>query len=319
MAHTPARRAAVLGAAIALLALSLSPGLAEARAGRGGSFGSRGARTWSAPPSTSTAPSYVSPMERSLTPRTAPAPAPGFAPGMQGAPARSGFTSGLLGGLLGAGIGGLLLGHGFFGSGAHGGLGFLGFILQLLILYFIVRWLWRRVFGRGMQPAVAGMARMGHPAAMGGVAGPAGAGPGRGGPGAGAVAIGPQDYQAFERTLQAVQAAWTARDLGALQQLATPEMVAYFNEQLSELASRGLRNSVTDVRLEQGDLAEAWTEGGREYATVAMRFSMLDVTQDAAGRVVEGDATTRSVATELWTFVRTPGGRWLLSAIQQAR
>jgi predicted lipid-binding transport protein (Tim44 family) len=76
---------------------------------------------------------------------------------------------------------------------------------------------------------------------------------------------------------------------------------------------------VTHVKLEQGDLAEAWSEGGREYATVAMRFSSLDVTRDSAGRVVDGDVAQRSMATELWTFVRTPGGRWLLSAIQQAR
>ncbi|HYZ61478.1 MAG TPA: TIM44-like domain-containing protein, partial [Acetobacteraceae bacterium] len=50
-----------------------------------------------------------------------------------------------------------------------------------------------------------------------------------------------------------------------------------------------------------------------------MRFSMVDVTRDSAGRIVDGDPNERTMATELWTFVRTPGGRWLLSAIQQAR
>jgi predicted lipid-binding transport protein (Tim44 family) len=50
-----------------------------------------------------------------------------------------------------------------------------------------------------------------------------------------------------------------------------------------------------------------------------MKFSMTDVTVDSAGRVVEGDPTLRTQATELWTFMRTPGGRWVLSAIQQAR
>ena len=34
---------------------------------------------------------------------------------------------------------------------------------------------------------------------------------------------------------------------------------------------------------------------------------------------VAGSDTTRSQATELWTFLRSPGGRWVLSAIQQAR
>ncbi|MDT7952303.1 MAG: TIM44-like domain-containing protein, partial [Acetobacteraceae bacterium] len=121
------------------------------------------------------------------------------------------------------------------------------------------------------------------------------------------------------RTLQEVQAAWSAQDLRHLQAVASPEMVSYFSEQLSEQASRGVRNTVTDVKLDQGDLSEAWSEGGRQYATVAMRFSMIDVTRDASGRVVEGDSVQRTSATELWTFVRSPGGRWLLSAIQQTR
>jgi predicted lipid-binding transport protein (Tim44 family) len=76
---------------------------------------------------------------------------------------------------------------------------------------------------------------------------------------------------------------------------------------------------VSDVRLDRGDLAEAWRESGRDYATVAMRFSMIDVTRDAAGRVVDGSPAERVTATELWTFLRVPGGAWVLSAIQQAR
>jgi predicted lipid-binding transport protein (Tim44 family) len=78
-------------------------------------------------------------------------------------------------------------------------------------------------------------------------------------------------------------------------------------------------NTVTDVRLESGDLAQAWAEGGREYATAAMRFSMIDVTRDASGRVIDGSLLEHVTATELWTFVRSSGGQWILSAIQQAR
>ena len=307
-------RSTSLVAALAVAALTLAPSLADARAGGGSSFGSRGSRTYSAPPSTSTAPS-MAPMERSITPRTAPSPSYGGAPYGAPAPARSGFASGLLGGLLGAGIGGMLFGHGFFGGGA-GGFGFIGFLLQLAIFYFIARWLFRTFFRR---PALAGMggsfARMGQPAPgmMGGGAMPPSA------PQSAPVAIGPGDYQEFERTLQEVQAAWSAQDLRHLQTIASPEMVSYFGEQLADQSSRGVRNTVTDVRLDKGDLSEAWSEGGREYATVAMRFSMLDVTRDASGRVVDGDPAQRTAATELWTFMRAPGGRWLLSAIQQGR
>ena len=69
---------------------------------------------------------------------------------------------------------------------------------------------------------------------------------------------------------------------------------------------------------EQGDLAESWGEHGMEYATVAMRFSAIDITRDRSGRTVEGDAATRSMITEIWTFARRPSDRWVLSAIQQA-
>ncbi len=71
--------------------------------------------------------------------------------------------------------------------------------------------------------------------------------------------------------------------------MVTPEMVGYFSEQLSANASRGVENKVDAVKLEQGDLSEAWSEGGIDYASVAMRFSMIDVTRRIAdGTIVEG-------------------------------
>jgi predicted lipid-binding transport protein (Tim44 family) len=76
------------------------------------------------------------------------------------------------------------------------------------------------------------------------------------------------------------------------------------------------------VKLLQGDLSEAWREGGSDYATVAMRFSLVDATVDrASGKVVSGDRTHPTEATELWTFRRDDRARadgWQLSAIQQA-
>ena len=50
-----------------------------------------------------------------------------------------------------------------------------------------------------------------------------------------------------------------------------------------------------------------------------MRFSMIDVTRDASGRVIDGSLREHVTATEMWTFVRSSGGQWILSAIQQAR
>ena len=302
-------------ALIPALALVLAPGLADAKALGGASAGSRGANTFSAPPSTNTAPSGAMPMQRTMTAPSAPAAgarAPGMAP--QPMAPRSSFASGLMGGLIGAGIGGMLFGHGFMGGGL-GMMGFLGLLLQIFLVVMIVRFLYRMYMG-SRTPALAQgpdvYARQAQPNAM----------PPMGGGSAGGlppITIGPQDYQTFEQLLQGIQTAWSNQDMNGLRAMATPEMVSYFNEQLSEMASRGVRNVVGDVKLQSGDLAEAWSEGAREYATVAMRWSMTDVTMDRTGRVVDGNPNEHVVSTEIWTFVRARGGTWVLSAIQQAR
>ena len=147
------RRASLMFAAIATLSLALAPGFADARAGFGRSFGSRGGMTWSASPSTSTAPYGAQPMQRSFTP-SASSPGYGYGAPAYGYGARSGFTSGLMGGLIGAGLAGLLLGHGLWG-GMMGFGSFLGLLLQILLLVLLVRFL-VRLF-RGPSPIFAGV------------------------------------------------------------------------------------------------------------------------------------------------------------------
>ena len=146
-------------AAILALLVALAPGLALARVGGGGSMGSRGGMTFSAPPATSTAPFSAAPMQRSFTPNT-PSPsygaqAPAFAGGgnNRGLGGRGAFTSGLLGGLVGAGIGGMLFGHGMFG-GIDGGGSIIGLLIQLALIFFVGRWVLRLVMNR--QPMFAG-------------------------------------------------------------------------------------------------------------------------------------------------------------------
>lgn len=318
------RRSSKFFALLLAVALAVAPGLAFARAGSGSSFGSRGSRTYAAPGGTSTSPYGGAPMQRSLTPQS---PGGGYGNpysrpygtgyGGFGGFGRHPFMSGLMGGLLGAGIGGLLFGRGLFG-GISGFGGFLGLLLQILLIVLLVRWLFRLFAGR--RPAMAGGA-MGGLFARGMNAQPGyGGGQPRGpGPSSRPITIEQVDYLAFEQNLKLVQQAWSNHDLNTMRQICTPEMVSYFAEQMAEQTSRGQRNTVSSVQLDQGDLAEAWSEGSREYATVAMRFSMIDVTRDAAGRVVDGSPNERVSATELWTFVRSPGGRWILSAIQQGR
>ncbi|HEY0293419.1 MAG TPA: TIM44-like domain-containing protein [Hansschlegelia sp.] len=296
-------------------AMALAPLDADARAGRSMSFGSRGSKTFSAPPPTATMPG-AAPIQRSIT---QPGAAIGAPSAMQ--PARRGFFggglgAGLMGGLLGAGLFGLLAGNGLFG-----GLGSLssvfGLLLQIGLIFIAVRFVMSWLARRNAQPS---------PAAAGG---PSNFGfSGFGGGSRDRPDVAPQpaapltlekaDFDVFERMLSEVQAAWSGEDLGRMRAISTPEMVETFADDLAEDASRGVVNRVRDVKLLQGDLAEAWREGGRDYASVAMRYSLIDLTEDrATGRIVDGDPQTPIEATELWTFVRSRGGNWLLSAIQQ--
>src|SRR5688572_30755563 len=90
-------------AALGFLALAV----AEADAARrsGGGFGSRGNRTYQAPPPTQTAPNTVAPINRSVTQPQAQRPGTvGQATQPGGFLNRGGFMGGLMAGFLGAGL-----------------------------------------------------------------------------------------------------------------------------------------------------------------------------------------------------------------------
>jgi len=308
-----------LCAVAAVLAFAMTD--ADARAGRGGSFGSRGSQTFSAPPSTTTSPG-ARPIERSMTQPGQPGGMfaqrpPGSSP-MGGFFNRPGFLGGLFTGFLGAGLLGMLFGHGFLG-GLGGFASMLGLMLQigLIVIIGYLVWTW---WQRRSQPALAS-----GPALRNYASGDARPQMGFGGgatasharaSGTDEVGLTPDDFNAFEKTLGEVQSAYSAEDLARLRRLVTPEMLSYFSEELSENASKSVVNRVSDVKLLQGDLAEAWREGATDYATVAMRFSLKDETVERdSGRVLQGGPDE---ATEVWTFMRVRGGHWLVSAIQQS-
>lgn len=309
-----------------VLALTLAAGFsadAFARAGGGGSFGSRGGFTFNPPSSTMTAPGGASPFQRSWTSPNQSifrpnAGAVGGRGGMFG-----GFGGGLMGGLLGAGLIGMLFGHGF-GGGLGGGMSFIGLLLQLALLYFLFKFVMSFLRGRrAAQGSAYSPASPPGPPPFGG-ANPQGGfgGFGGGAPQASKLDIGPADYAAFEERLGAIQAAYSNEDMNALRAMTTPEMASWFGGDLAENARRGVVNKLSNVAFLQGDLSEAWREAKAEYASVAMRFSLNDAMLDrATGRVVSGDLATPQQATEIWTFTRPPGGGpgdWKLSAIQQA-
>jgi predicted lipid-binding transport protein (Tim44 family) len=282
---------------------------ADARIGGGVSSGSRGARTFSAPPSTSTAPNVAQPFNRTTT-QPSPAGTPvggGFfnRPGM-------GLFGGLAAGFLGAGLFGMLFGGGLFG-GIGGLSSIIGLLLQIGLIVMLVRfamsWWQRRhetaaAFAGGPSPL--GAQATFRPAMGFGF-----------GSGSAPLEILPQDYETFERLLGELQTAWSNEDIARLRTLATPEMVSYVAQDIADHKARNVVNTVSNVKLLQGDLAEAWREGDTDFASVALRYSLIDKTIDrASGRLVKGSEQPTEV-TEVWTFLRERGGNWQLSAIQQ--
>lgn len=305
--------------------LLLVPVVAEARLGGGKSFGNRGTRTEQAVPRTNTAPMGAQPMQRSQTPSANPAAAaPGAAAAAQAARPSMARTMmmGLGAGLLGAGLFGLLSGAGFGGL-----MGFLGLLFQVALIGGLI-WLALRFFRRrseqqpataagpslsrvmdrpqpGPVPAAAGLASASQPATA--------ASQSESSP----LTLSDADFDAFETLLREINEAYSNEDERGLRSRTTPEVFNQFDEDLSNNARRGLADRVSDVKLLQGDLAEAWSEDGFDYATVAMRFSLISALYDRnSGRVVEGDPKVPQEITELWTFVRSSGGPWKLSAIQ---
>lgn len=325
----PTRPTRLSAAAMLMLSLGgLAATAADAR--RGGSFGSRGARTYAAPRQTYNSPRAVAPVERSMTPRSQAQAAPGYgarqAQAARPAGSRFGGLGGLGGGLLGGLIAGGLIGH-FFGGGWNAGWGgggagggMLAALLQLALLGGLV-WLVVGLFRRRPQPAAAGYA----PAMTrdAGAAPPeprfAAAAPRAPDTDSGTdIAITAADQREFEALLGDVQEAFGREDHARLRQLTTPEIMSYLSEELSRNATRGVRNEVRGTRLIDAEVSEAWSEGAADYATIAFRYESVDVMRDrASGAIVEGSDERATETLEYWTFVRDGAG-WKLSAIQEA-
>ena len=258
-------------AVVAALALRSLPLMRDRR----GSSGSRGGRTFSAPAATQTAP-RAAPIERSMTQPARPAAAVGQAAGA-GAAAKPGllgggmFGGGLLGGLaagfIGAGLFGMLFGHGFMG-GMGGFASILGLLLQIGLVAD------RRPAGLGLVAAPQCSRRWPAARRSATTCRTAGRMPAASRlrlwrrwsaqpPADEPIEVTPADFDAFEKLLGDIQTAYGKEDLAALRAHVTPEMLSYFSEELARNASRGVINQISDVKLLQGDLSEAWREDQR--------------------------------------------------------
>lgn len=294
---------AVLLSAFSLMAV----GTAEARFG--GSFGSRGYRTYQTVPATPTVPKTTGPVQRSTT--TAGTTSTGYGSSF-GRPGLFGGLGGwLVGGLLFSGLFGMMFGGGFGGIG-----GVFSLLIQLVILGFVLRWVFRRFGG---QPAPAGGYGNPYSSAARPDWQPSGATSAPSSRGRDEIGVTNADLNVFEQRLAEMQSAYSREDYDALRRITTPEVMSYLTEELAQSAAKGLRNEVFDVKLVSGDIAESWREGHLDYATAALRYESRDIMRErATGKLVSGEDSVIE-RSEVWTFVRNGrSGNWIISAIQEA-
>jgi len=320
---------------LVLLALAV-PHPADARAGSGGSVGSRGSHTDSTPQG-------ATPIQRSVTPQPSATPRPqsGYNAPPMGTPAASPsffgahpFLASMAGGFLGAGLFNMLFGHSAMAgtpgvdpsavAGAGGGMGMLLPLLLIGGLGFLAYKLFSQRSGQASgfaSPFATPFTAMNAPQADASFAGAMPMGGDQGTP----LALTSGDYQAFPPLLEKIQTVWGTADMDHLRQYLTPEMLHYFSQELAANTSRGLVNKIEQVKPLSGDLIEAWSEDVMDYATVRLKWSAvdylarLDKQPTDADYVASGSATTPVEAEEVWTFTRAQnGGHWVLSAIQQA-
>jgi predicted lipid-binding transport protein (Tim44 family) len=296
---------------------------AWARAGGGGSSGSRGSRSFSAPMRPGPSPS--SPSREAMPPSSFQRPAP----------QRSGWMSGLMGGIGGFLLGGLLgsMLFGGMGHGLFGGIGFMEILLIAGILYFVFAYLRRRqqsasASSYGYTPpresdtgywqsgsTSAPSATMNEPDASGDLE-----------RGLGYIrqmdaAFDPRRFSDTAADIFfRVQGAWMARDMTPVRDVLSPEMYEAMQKDCERLRAERRIDRMENIAVRSVDVTEAWQESGRDYVTVRFLASMLDYTIDEqTNQVIEGSRSEPVKFEEYWTFVRPVGPNpWRLSAIQQA-
>jgi predicted lipid-binding transport protein (Tim44 family) len=302
---------------------------AWARVGGGGSFGSRGSRTFTAPRSTP-APAPVAPSQGTRQYGSPAAPAPASSPFGGGGFLRS-MAGGLAGGMLGAM---LFRSLGFAGGegagGMGGGIGLMDILLIGALLYGIY-WFIKRRRSETAAEAPAGTYYRESPAGGFGQSVPA------------APAYEPaaqeNDVETGLRHLRQmdpafdarrftdgcldhffrIQGGWANRDLSGVRDLLTDEIYGMFSTEAQQLKAKKRINRLENIAVRTVEIAEVWQEKGEDFITVNIYANLLDYTVDEqTGEVLSGSRTEPVKFNEYWTFTRPVGAHpWKLSAIHQ--
>jgi len=305
---------------MSIMATLFMVGDAAARAGGGGSMGSRGSRSYSRPASPSTAPSPYQ-----ATPQQARPVSP--QPFSQPQPAGGSFLRSMAGGMVGGMLGGMLFrSMGFGGGGMGGGGGGIG-IFDILLLAGIGYLIYRFVKSKRQAAEQGGYSGYSSQPSN--------------------YDISPQqtivstqddldrglshirqmdagfDEERFTDQVMdqffKIQGAWMNRYLASVSALLTDQMRRTFQDDIDRLLREKRVNRLENIAVRSVEISEAWQEQGQDYITALIYANLLDyTTDDATGQVVSGSKTDPVKFEELWTFTRPVGsGSWKLSGIDQ--
>lgn len=108
-------------------------------------------------------------------------------------------------------------------------------------------------------------------------------------------------------------------DRETLRPLLSDEVYENFAGAIVERADKGQTMEMTLVGIQSCKIIEATMDGRVAFITVKFVTEQIEVTRDAAGDVVEGDATRVTPVTDIWTFARNTRSRnpnWTLVATE---
>lgn len=130
----------------------------------------------------------------------------------------------------------------------------------------------------------------------------------------------PVDFVAGAKiAFEMILGAFAEGDAKALQPLLGREVLESFTAAIEERRRHGHRLKTTLVGITRVEIAEADLKGKQALVTLKITSEQIDVTEDAAGQVIEGDPARVDTLVDLWTFARDTGSsdpNWQLVATQ---
>lgn len=114
-----------------------------------------------------------------------------------------------------------------------------------------------------------------------------------------------------------IVAAYAAGDVATLRPLLSSEVFERFKTAIDQRRKAGETLSTTLVGIKSAEIIEAGLQDRTASLTVKFVSEQVNVTTDAAGKVVDGDASQVTTVTDIWTFARNTRARdpnWSLVA-----